>query len=180
MSIQRWDPWREMLSLREAMDSLLEESFVRPRAGMTAMTSGMAMDLKETGDAFVLEAALPGMKPENVEVSILNDTVRVTAESSEEGESQDETWIMRERRHGRFQRSVTLPSTVNADNAVAEFEDGILRITLPKSEEERPRTIQVKKARELESGQQQGNGQQGQQIPVTGEHGMDESSTPID
>lgn len=180
MSIQRWDPWREMLSLREAMDSLLEESFVRPRAGVTAMTSGMAMDLKETEGTFVLETSLPGIKSENVEVSILNDTVRVTAESAEEDERQGESWIMRERRHGRFQRSVTLPSTVRADDATAEFEDGILRITLPKSEEEQPKTIQVKQARGLESGRQQGNGQQGQQIPVTGEHGIDESPAPID
>jgi HSP20 family protein len=179
MSIQRWDPLRDMLTLREAMNSLLEESFVRPRAGMTAMTSGMAMDLKETGDAFVLETVLPGVKPEDVEISILNDALRISAETTEEGEREGETWLMRERRHGRFQRSVTLPSAVRADDANAEFENGILRITLPKSEEQRPKTIQVKPVHELQGARQEsGNGQQGQEIPVSGGSSTEESTQP--
>ena len=156
MSSQRWDPLREIVTLRDAMNSMLEESFVRPRAGMTAMTSGMAMDLKETDEAFILETVLPGVKPENVDISILNDTLRVKAESTDEGEREGENWLLRERRHGRFERSITLPAPVSADGAAAEFEHGILRITLPKSEGQRPKTIQVTSARQqgaLDTGQ---------------------------
>lgn len=154
MSSQRWDPMREMVALRDAMNSMLEDSFVRPRAGMTAMTSGMAMDLKETADTFILETVLPGIKPENVDISVLNDTLRIKAESSDEGEREGESWLLRERRHGRFERSITLPAPVTADSATAEFEHGILRVVLPKSEGQRPKTIQVKSSRELQSGQE--------------------------
>ena len=153
MSSQRWDPMREIVALRDAMNSMLEESFVRPRAGMTAMTSGMAMDLKETEDTFILETVLPGVKPEEVDISVLNDTLRIRAESSDEGEREGETWLIRERRHGRFERSITLPASVSPDNASAEFEHGILRIVLPKSEGQRPKTIQVKSAGELSGGE---------------------------
>jgi HSP20 family protein len=149
MSSQRWDPMREIVALRDAMNTMLEDSFVRPRAGMTAMTSGMAMDLKETEDTFILETVLPGVKPEDVDISVLNDTLRIRAESSDEGEREGETWLIRERRHGRFERSITLPASVSPDNASAEFEHGILRIVLPKAEGQRPKTIQVKSAGEL-------------------------------
>jgi HSP20 family protein len=149
MSSQRWDPMREIVTLRDAMNSMLEDSFVRPRAGMTAMTSGMAMDLKETDDTFILEIVLPGVKPENVDISVLNDTLRVKAESTDEGEREGENWLLRERRHGRFERSITLPAPVKADDASAGFENGILRIVLPKSEGQRPKTIQVRSAHEL-------------------------------
>jgi HSP20 family protein len=166
MSSQRWDPMREIVTLRDAMNSMLEDSFVRPRAGMTAMTSGMAMDLKETDDTFILEIVLPGVKPENVDISVLNDTLRVKAESTDEAEREGENWLLRERRHGRFERSITLPAPVKADDASAGFENGILRIVLPKSEGQRPRTIQVRSAQGLpEAGESSGSGQETIDVP---------------
>lgn len=160
MSSQRWDPMREMVALRDAMNSMLEESFIRPRAGMTAMTSGMAMDLKETEESYILETVLPGVKPDDVDISILNDTLRIRAESTDEGEREGETWLIRERRHGRFERSITLPAPVSPDNASAEFEHGILRIVLPKSEGQRPKSIQVKSAGQLQGGDVSSNNDQ--------------------
>ena len=160
MSSQRWDPMREMVALRDAMNSMLEDSFVRPRAGMTAMTSGMAMDLKETEDTYILETVLPGVKPDDVDISILNDTLRIKAESSDEGEREGETWLIRERRHGRFERSITLPAPVSPDDASAEFEHGILRIVLPKSEGQRPKSIQVKSSGQLTGGDESTNNDQ--------------------
>ena len=166
MSSQRWDPMREIVTLRDAMNSMLEDSFVRPRAGMTAMTSGMVMDLKETGDTFILEIVLPGVKPENVDISVLNDTLRVKAESTDESEREGENWLLRERRHGRFERSITLPASVKADDASADFENGILRIVLPKSEGQRPRTIPVRSAHGLpEAGESSGSGQETIDVP---------------
>ncbi|HMM41881.1 MAG TPA: Hsp20/alpha crystallin family protein [Thermomicrobiales bacterium] len=144
MSIQRWDPWRDIVSLREAMNSLLEESFVRPRAGMAAMTGGMAIDLSETDEAYTIKTTVPGAKPEDVDISILGDTLRISAEVKAEEEREGEKWLVRERRFGNFERAVTLPSNVKADEAQADFDNGVLTITLPKAEAARPRQIQVR------------------------------------
>jgi HSP20 family protein len=145
VSIQRWDPLRDIVSLREAMNSLLEESFVRPRAGMAAMSSGMVLDLRETDDAYVVETVLPGVKSDQVDISVLGDQLRISAEVREESAGdENDRWLIRERRFGRFERALTLPNMVKADEAEASFSDGILRITLPKAEQVRPRSIQVK------------------------------------
>ncbi len=144
MSIQRWDPLRDIVSLREAMNSLLEESFVRPRAGMVAMTGGMAIDLRESDRAYIVESVVAGAKPEDVEISVLGDTLRIAVEVREDAHQEDEKWLLRERRFGRFERSLTLPAQVKADEATADFNDGILTITLPKAEAARPRSIPVR------------------------------------
>jgi HSP20 family protein len=144
MTIQRWDPWRDILSLREAMNSLLEDSFARPRAELAAMTTGMAIDLRETEDAFVVETVLPGATADNVNISVLGDVLKISARIDESQEQQEARWIMRERRYGAFERTISLPSQVKADEAEAEFRDGILTITLPKSGESRARQIPVR------------------------------------
>ena len=146
MSIQRWDPWKDIISLREAMNSLLEESFVRPRASLSVLASGMAIDLRETDETFVIETVLPGVKPEDVDISVLGDVLRITAEAHEDEANQDAKWLIRERRYGRFERSVTLPSQVKADEAGADFKDGILTVTLPKTEAVQPRSIPVRQS----------------------------------
>ncbi len=144
MSIQRWDPVRDIVTLREAMNSLLEESFVRPRAGMIAMTGGMAIDLRESDQAYIVETIVAGAKPEDVEISVLGDTLRIAVEIRDEGDHNGEKWLLRERRFGRFERSLTLPAQVKADDATADFHDGILTISLPKAEAARPRSIPVR------------------------------------
>lgn len=148
MSIQRWDPWRDIMSLREAMNSLFEENFVQPRG---QLASGMAVDVRETDDAYVVETLLPGAKPEDVNISVMGDALRISAQIDETEEQKDAKWILRERRFGAFERTMTLPSPVQADEAEASFEDGILKITLPKSEAARPQQIQVRKAVEAGS-----------------------------
>lgn len=144
MSIQRWDPWRDIISLREAMNSLLDDSFARPRAELAVMTTGMAIDLRETEGAYIVETVLPGATSDNVNISVLGDTLRISAEVSESQEQQDAKWLIRERRYGSFERSLKLPSQVRADEAEAEFRDGILTVTLPKAEESRARQIPVR------------------------------------
>ena len=149
MSITRWDPWTEAMSLREAMDSLLQESVVRPR-GMgrgEGRVGGMelALDVEERGDAFVITAAIPGMKPENVDLSVQGDTLQIRAERQEERreEGEDRRWVLREQRYGTFARRLTLPSAVKADQAQAAFQEGMLTITLPKAAEAQTRRIPV-------------------------------------
>src|SRR5437763_15217442 len=122
MSITRWDPFREMVTLREAMANLLEDSVVAPRGSQAGMVGTLAVNIKETPDAFVLTAALPGVKPEDVDISILGDTLRIQAETKEEREqprngAANGRWIVRERRYGMVQRGVTLRAPVKADQA---------------------------------------------------------------
>ncbi|MCC6313039.1 MAG: Hsp20/alpha crystallin family protein, partial [Thermomicrobiales bacterium] len=121
MSITRWDPWGEMVSLREAMDRLLEESVVRPQAttggqrGQGGQTRGAAgllpLDVEEKGDNYVITAPVPGVNPQNVEISVLGDTLRIHAQRHEEHQEGGEgkRFLMREQRFGSFERTVTLP-----------------------------------------------------------------------
>jgi HSP20 family protein len=146
MSITRWDSWSDMVSLRDAMDRLLAESVVRPRGEGGGMMSTLAVDVSEQGDDFVITAPIPGVKPEDVEISVLGDTLRISGERREQRQEggEGQRWILREQRFGSFERIVRLPSPVKADRANAEFRDGILSITLPKTEEAKERRIPVR------------------------------------
>jgi HSP20 family protein len=143
----RWDPVRDMVSLRDAMDRLFEESFVRPRGAWPTLTGGeqtLALDVYETDDDLVVEASLPGVKPEEVDISIVGNTLIIKGEHEEKHEKQEEgKYYSRERRYGAFQRSMSLPVDVNADKAQATFEDGVLKLSLPKAEEAKPKRIEV-------------------------------------
>jgi HSP20 family protein len=147
MSITRWDPWGDIVSLREAMNNLLEESFVRPRPGMPGpgMASSLALDVKETPDNFVVTASVPGVPPADIDITVLGDTLRIRGQRKEESEEsgEGERWLLRERRFGAFERTVSLPTTVNSEQATADFKDGVLTITLPKAEIAKPKSIPV-------------------------------------
>jgi HSP20 family protein len=142
MSIVRWEPFRELISLREAMDRLFEESFVRPTSLLPTVT-GFSMDMYETDDAVVVEAVLPGVRPEDVDVSVTGDTLTIKAEVKEEKEEKGRTYYFREIRRGSVSRSEQLPVPVVADKAKAEYRNGVLRLTLPKAEEAKKKTIKV-------------------------------------
>ena len=145
-SLIRWQPFDERVSLRDAMDRVFEDSFIRPRWGWIAPTgaAGLALDMYETKDEVVVKAALPGIKPEEVEVSITGYALTIKGESKEENEVKEKDYIRKERRYGSFARSVTLPSGLKTDKAEATFEDGVLTLKIPKSEEVKPKTIKVK------------------------------------
>jgi HSP20 family protein len=157
MSITRWDPWSDMVSLRDAMDRLMSESFVRARGGEGATGATLAVDIREQDDQFVVTAPMPGVKPDDVEITALGDTLRIRCERRESREvgGDEKRWILREQRFGSFERTVRLPTAVKADQANADFADGILTITLPKAEHARERKIPVRT----------GSGQE-QEIPV--------------
>ena len=146
MSIQRFDPFREVLTLRDAMNRLFEDSFVRPGFGPGAQPGagyGLALDLEETGEGYTVRASLPGFKPEDVNVQIVGDVLTISAQHNQEQERNDSNYLLRERRFGSVSRTVTLPQRVQADQAQARFENGELVLTLPKAEELRPRQIKI-------------------------------------
>ena len=140
----RWEPMREMMTLREAMDRLFDDAFTRPLS-MGAVSSVLpAIDLYQTEDEVVVKAALPGLKPDEVQISITGDVLTLRGEFKQGAEKQEATWHIREQRRGAFERSVMLPSVVQTDKAKADFENGILTVTLPKAESVKPKTISIK------------------------------------
>jgi HSP20 family protein len=143
-SIIRWQPFGDLVSLRDAMDRLFEESVIRPRSWMVPFEGGLAVDVYETEDSLVVEAALPGVKPEEIDVSLTGDVLTIKGETKAEEKVEEENYIRRERRYGSFCRSVSLPSGLEGDKAEAEFEHGILKLTIPKAEAVKPKVIQVK------------------------------------
>src|SRR3954471_3891335 len=110
--IRRNSPFGELLSLRQAMDRLFEESFVRPRGGDLGAETGMPLDVYMTDDALVVEAALPGVRPEDVEITVLGDALTVTASNQSEQRTERNGYLYQEVRRGAFSRSLTLPNNV--------------------------------------------------------------------
>ena len=146
-NLTRWDPDREMMTLREAMDQLFDDAFTRPFSLMRnggSNWSSPAIDMYQTDNDVVVKAALPGIKANEVQINVNNDLLTIRGESTQEEEKKDKSWHIREQRWGAFERSVRLPTGVIADKAKADFDNGILTITLPKSEEVKPKTITVK------------------------------------
>jgi HSP20 family protein len=146
-NLVRLDPARDMMSLRDAMDRLFEESFLRPGffgAG-ESMSAMLPLDLYETENEVVVKAAIPGVKPEDIEVTVTGDLLSIKGEFKSESESKDEqrNYHRQERRYGSFSRQVTLPSGVNADACQADFENGVLTLKLPKAEEAKVKKVQI-------------------------------------
>jgi len=146
MAIERWQPFSELMSLREAMDRLFEDSFVRPYRGLTARgeVAAPALDIYQTPSEVVVKASLPGVKSEDVSIDITGDSLTIKGESKAEQEIKKEDYLYQERRYGAFSRCVALPSGLKTDKAEATLEDGILTITIPKAEEVKPKKISVK------------------------------------
>ena len=146
-NLTRWEPARETMTLREAMDRLFDDAFTRPfslsREGGSSWSSP-AIDMYQTDDEVVVRAALPGIKPDEVQINVHGDVLTIRGETKHEEEKKDKSWHIREHRWGAFERSVRIPTGVIADQAKAEFDNGILMISLPKSEEVKPKTINVK------------------------------------
>jgi HSP20 family protein len=145
MAVERWEPFREAVSLRDAMNALFQESFIRP-SGMMAQAgtpASLPLDISENENEFVVKASLPGVRPEDVQITIHGDTLLIQGETKVDEEKKGERWHLRERRHGSFQRAISLATPVNSDKAQAHFEHGVLSLTLPKSEEAKPRQIKI-------------------------------------
>ena len=143
--LTRWEPAREMMTLREAMDRLFDDAFTRPlsvRDGWTMVSP--AIDMYQTDNEVVVKASIPGLKAEDVQINVSGDVLTLKGEVKQEEERKDKAWHIREHRFGSFERSIALPTDVKSDKAEAMFENGILTITLPKADEVKPRTINIK------------------------------------
>jgi HSP20 family protein len=144
--VRRPSPFGELMSLRSAMDHLFEDSFVRRPfgAGFDGMNT-LPMDVTSTNDAILVEAALPGIKPEDVDITVEDGTLSIRGtfkQERREDEREGET-LLSEIRRGSVYRSMTLPSGVEPDKATATFEHGVLKLRIPKAEAVKPRQIRI-------------------------------------
>jgi HSP20 family protein len=133
-----------MMTLREAMDRLFDDAFTRPLSVFREGLSVPAIDMFQTDDEIVVKAALPGIKPDEVQINVTGEVLTLKGEVKQQEEKKERAWHIREQRFGSFERSVVLPTDVVADKAKAEFENGILTVTLPKAEEVKPKIINIK------------------------------------
>ena len=143
-NIIRWEPAREMMTLREAMDRLFDDAFTRPLSLSGNTWSIPAVDMYQTDNEVVVKAALPGIKADEVQINVTGEVLTLKGETKQENETKEKAYHIREQRWGAFERSLVLPTEVVADKAKADFENGILTITLPKADEVKPKTINIK------------------------------------
>jgi HSP20 family protein len=155
MAIVRWEPFRDLVSLQERMNRLFDESF-RSRAGAGAGQEddwalggswAPAVDIYEHDGNIVLKAEVPGVDPKEVDVRVENNVLTLRGERKIDNEIKRESYHRVERAYGSFSRSFTLPNVVDTENIRAEYKDGVLRVTLPKREEAKPRQISINVSR---------------------------------
>lgn len=147
MAVIRFNPWRDAMTLREATDRLLEDSFIRPVRGWAEDGSQdrlyrLPLDVYTTPEEIVVVASLPGLTPDEVAIVVDGDTLTIRGQLRSPLENVE--YVFQERAHGFVARTLTLNVPVEADKAEAVFEHGVLTLTLPKSEETKPKAIKVK------------------------------------
>ena len=141
MAIIRWDPFREMTSLQSQVNRLVDSMWSGRQESWVP-----AADVFDTAEAVVLKAELPGMNVDDIQIEVDDNVLSIKGERTFEEKVDDERYYRVERRYGSFQRSIALPQGCRTDDIAATYEDGILTVTVPKAEVEKPRRIEVKPA----------------------------------
>lgn len=144
-TIARWDPMAEFHSLRSAMDRLFDQSGGRliPNRGEDLESRSLGIDVVETNDDFVVRAAIPGVDPKDVDITINDDVLTISGSFEEKHEQKEEQYVRQELHYGRFHRALKLPPTVEVDKTNAQFEHGMLELRLPKRPEARARSLKI-------------------------------------
>ena len=140
--LDRHDPFGRAMGLRQVMDRLLQDAVVMPR-GDGQGVGGPALDVYEEGDTLLVEAHLPGIKPEDLDINVEQGVLTISGETKAEQERKERNYLIREYRAERFSRSLRLPATYDPEACQAHFEHGVLRLSFPKSEAAKPRRIQI-------------------------------------
>ena len=144
-NIIRRDPFRDMLQIRNTMDRLFEDAFTGWDGDWTrTWEGGLPLDVVEKDDEYIVSASLPGINPDDLDVTFTGNTLSIKGEVKSDDEKEEGHYHLRERRYGSFARSITLPSGVNGNKIQANYEAGILKLHLPKVEEAKPKRISVK------------------------------------
>jgi HSP20 family protein len=141
-NLTRYNPFNEMVSLREAMDRLFEDSFISPRLQGQWSGRGVDANLFETSEGFILQVPMPGVKADDVEITAQQDTLSLKWQTNIQV-PEGATVLWQGFQNGQYQQSFSLPSPINADRAQAHYTDGILTLSLPKAEHAKARTVKV-------------------------------------
>lgn len=141
--LMRRDPFREMMSLQRALDRLMDTS-LGEQENWSGNTWGLALDVIEEEDHYLVKASVPGIQPEDLDITFTNGALTIRGEVKDEREDERGEYHLRERRFGSFARTISLPTAIESDKIAAEYKDGVLTLTLPKTEEVKPRRIAVK------------------------------------
>jgi len=145
MNLITYDPFRELRSLQDEVNRVFSSSFDRSsETGLGRGAWNPSVDIFESKDHIVLEAELPGISPDDVNISIENNVLTIHGERRFEKQDDSENFHRMERSYGSFTRSFTLPPTVSSEDVSANFDNGILRVELAKREEAKPRRIEIK------------------------------------
>lgn len=145
MTIVRYDPFRDLRTLQEEVNRLFSTNLTRGfgEEGIGRGAWNPSVDIYENKEHIVLEAELPGMNRDDFELSVENNVITLRGERQFEKKDETDNYHRVERSYGSFTRSFTLPQTVSADGATAEYRNGVLRVTLPKREETKARRIKI-------------------------------------
>jgi HSP20 family protein len=141
--IRRAAPRADLNTVRSAFDRLFDEAVFRPTTWGNFAESRLPLDITSTEDAITIEAALPGVRPDDVEITVHQDTLTIAVKEQAERETREGERVYREVRRSSGSRTLTLPSGLDIDRAAASFENGMLRLDIPRAEQAKPRQIPV-------------------------------------
>jgi HSP20 family protein len=141
-AITRRNPFRDMLDMRDMMDRMLERDFFG--SSMFRSEWDLPLDVAEKTDEFVVKASIPGIKPDDLEITYNNNVLTIKGEVKGEKEEKDTRYHLQERWSGSFSRSISLPGGIKADDIQASYQSGVLTLHLPKKEEIKPKRISIK------------------------------------
>lgn len=175
MSMERWNPFRDMDTMRQAMDRWFDDRWPGSMLSNMGQGTNVAVDVNETDNGYELTANIPGMRPEDIDITVNRDTVTLRGTSQQNTERKEGNYIYRERHSGSFHRTIRLPEPVNADQVEAELDHGVLRVTLPRLQQTPNRRVQVRPGT---GSSQQMNVQSGQTSTMSGQSRMSGMGSP--
>ena len=141
--IRRWDPFREMMVLRNSMDRVADRELALAPESWKSFNWSVALDVAESEDEYLVKASLPGIDPEDLEITFDDNLLTLKGEVKEEQEIEEAHYHLRERRYGSFTRSIRMPAGIESDKIVANYDKGVLELHLPKAEEIKPKKITI-------------------------------------
>jgi HSP20 family protein len=142
--IRRWDPFREMMVLRNPVDRVVDSELALAPESWKSFNWSVALDVVESEDEYLVKASVPGINPEELEITFEDNRLTIKGEVKEESEVNEARYHLRERRFGSFSRSIKMPSGIDSDKIEANYEKGVLELHLPKVEEVKPKKIAIK------------------------------------
>jgi HSP20 family protein len=141
--IRRWDPFREMMVLRNSLDRVVDRDMALAPGDWKAFNWSVALDVVESEDEYLVKASLPGINPEDLDITFDDNRLTIKGEVKEESDVEDSHYHLRERRYGSFTRSIKMPSGIQSDEIEARYDKGVLELHLPKVEEIKPKKITI-------------------------------------